>query len=89
MYMYMCSNYLLQLTEGTYGAAVAMLSEVIRPTENDRVEQNEAVLNSVANYFEELAFFVNDSNVTVNATVSHHQCPLCINAHFVPEKKKY
>ena len=86
MYMYkLCSShYLLQLTEGTYGAAVAMLSEVIRPTENDQVEQNEAVLNSVANYFEELVFFVNDSNVTVNATVREspsmptlYQCTLC------------
>ena len=47
-----------------------MLSQVIKQTENDRVEQNSEVLRSVANYFGQLATFVNTSNVTINATVS-------------------
>ena len=47
-----------------------MLSQAIGQTENDTVEQNSEVLRSVANYFEDLATFVNSSNVTINATVS-------------------
>lgn len=61
-----------QLTVETYGATVAQLSQVIGQTENDTVEQNSEVLRSVAEYFGELAVFVNTSNVTINATVSHY-----------------
>lgn len=65
-----------QLTEETYGAAVAMLSQAVSQTGNSVIEQNEGVLKTVANYFEELAMFVNASNVTVNATVSLNYCTL-------------
>ena len=61
-----------QLTEETYGAAVAMLSQAVSQTGNSVIEQNEGVLLTVATYFEELAMFVNASNVTVNATVSQN-----------------
>ena len=61
-----------QLTEETYGAAVAMLSQAVGQTGDNEIEQNEVVLNTVANYFEELATFVNASNVTVNVTVSQN-----------------
>lgn len=47
-----------------------MLSQAIGQTQNDTVEQNSEVLRSVADYFGELAVFVNSSNVTINATVS-------------------
>ena len=49
---------------------MSMLSQAVSQTGNNEIEQNEAVLNTVANYFDELAMFVNASNVTVNATVS-------------------
>ena len=60
----------MQLTVETYVASVAMLSQVIEDTENAEVEQNSGVLGSVANYFGELAVFVNTSNITINVTVS-------------------
>ena len=64
-------NYFLcQLSEGTYGAAVANLSQIVSQTQNDTVEQNSEVLNSVADYFTELSVFVLDSNVIINNTVS-------------------
>lgn len=47
-----------------------MLSQAIGGTENATVEQNGGVLGSVANYFGELAVFVNNSNITINVTVS-------------------
>lgn len=61
-----------QLTEETYEAAVAMLSQAVSQTGNNVIEQNEGVLNAVANYFDELAMFVNASNITVNDTVSQN-----------------
>ena len=59
-----------QLTVETYAEAVAMLSEALMDTENADIEQNEAILRAVADYFNELATFVTDTNVTINATVS-------------------
>ena len=49
-----------------------MLSQVIEQSENSEAEQNNQVLDTVANYFMELATFVNDSNVNISATVSHN-----------------
>lgn len=59
-----------QLTVETYGMAVSSLSQVVKMTENT-TEQNSEVLGTVANYFNQLATFVNESNVTINTTVSH------------------
>ena len=47
-----------------------MLSKVIEATENNTDVQTNEVLNEVATYFEELADFVNESNVIINMTVS-------------------
>ena len=47
-----------------------MLSKVIEATENNTDIQTNEVLNEVATYFEELADFVNESNVIINMTVS-------------------
>ena len=55
-----------------------MLSQVIEQSENSEAEQNNQVLDTVANYFMELATFVNDSNVNISATVSHNlPCKRC------------
>ena len=64
----------MQLTNQTFGDAVAMLSQIIALTENNTAEQTSEVLRQVADYFEELADFVNDSefNVIINTTVSMH-----------------
>ena len=59
-----------QLTVETYAEAVAMLSMALMATETADIEQNEAILGAVADYFNELATFVTDTNVTINATVS-------------------
>ena len=40
-------------------------------TEGNVVEQNGAVLRTVADYLTDVATFVNNSNVTINATVSY------------------
>ena len=40
-------------------------------TEGNIVEQNGAVLRTVADYLIDVATFVNNSNVTINATVSY------------------
>ena len=39
-------------------------------TEGNEVEQNGAVLRTVADYLTDVATFVNNPNVTINATVS-------------------
>ena len=61
-----------QLTAETYGAAVSMLALITEQTKNNTVEQNSEVLGTIADYFMELATFVNDSNVMINTTVSHN-----------------
>ena len=63
-------HFVQQLTADTYEDAVARLSEVIVGTEDAEIEQNMAVLETVANYFNQLATFVTGTNVTINATVS-------------------
>ena len=60
----------MQLTAETYGDSVAMLSQIIALTENNTNQQTNEVLNTTANYFKELADFVNKSNVIINSTVS-------------------
>ena len=62
--------FVMQLTTETYGDSVAMLSQIIEFTENNTNEQTNEVLSTTASYFEELADFVNDSNVIINTTVS-------------------
>ena len=61
---------ILQLTIETYVDSVAMLSQIIEFTENNTEEQTIEVLSITANYFRELALFVNKSNVIINSTVS-------------------
>ena len=60
----------MQLTNQTYGDAVAMLSQIIELTENNIFVQTSEILSQVATYFRELADFVNISNVIINTTVS-------------------
>ena len=58
--------------------AVSMLSQVIEQSEDDETDQNGEVLGTVADYFMELAAFVNDSNVNISATVSRNfLCKRC------------
>ena len=47
-----------------------MLSQIIEFTENNTNEQTNEVLSTTASYFQELAVFVNESNVIINTTVS-------------------
>ena len=61
----------VQLTADTYEMAVSMLSQVIETSENSQADQNSEVLSTVANYFTEVATFVNSSMVTINNTVSY------------------
>ena len=60
----------MQLTSQTYGQAVAMLSMFTEATANNTDIQTDEVLSEIANYFKELADFVNESNVIINKTVS-------------------
>ena len=60
----------MQLTSQTYGQAVAMLSTFTEATANNTDIQTDEVLSEIANYFKELANFVNESNVIINKTVS-------------------
>ena len=60
----------IQLTSETYVDTVSMLSQIIVLTENNTAEQTSEVLSQVATYFEDLADFVNESNVIVNIAVS-------------------
>ena len=63
--------YCIQLTTDTVEAAVASLAQVVEQTEGNEVEQNGAVLRTVADYLTDVATFVNNTNVTINATVSY------------------
>lgn len=65
---------------------MASLTQLVSQTANSTVEQNSGVLDTVSNYFGELAIFVNTSNVTINVTVSvidSYTIYCCfINCHF-------
>ena len=47
-----------------------MLAQIINQTERSEDEQSSVVLDTVANYLTELIKFVNNSNVTINLSVS-------------------
>ena len=49
-----------------------MLSQIVRNTENNTGQQTSEVLSQVVSYLEDLASFVNESNVIINITVSIH-----------------
>ena len=52
---------------------MASLAQVVEQTEAREVEQNGAVLSTVADYLTEVATFVNNTNATINSMVSHLQ----------------
>lgn len=58
----------MQLTSENVEAAVSDLAETIKETESTEDKQSSEVLETVANYFMELATFVNHST---NANDSH------------------
>ena len=60
----------MQLTNRTYVEAVAMLSQIIEVTENNTNQQVDEVLGKVARYLDELANYINDSNVIIDMNVS-------------------
>ena len=62
----------MQLTNETYVDATAMLSKTVKITENNTNEQTGQVLDKVANYFDTLANFVNESNVNIDTNVCVH-----------------
>lgn len=63
-------NNLLQLTTETYGEAVSDLASIIGETEESTGNQTDKVLDTVADYFTTLTTFINQPNVTSNASVS-------------------
>ena len=60
----------MQLSTDSVQAAVAELAQAVKQTEANEVEQNDAVLNTVADYLMEVATFLNNSNITIDSTVS-------------------
>ena len=60
----------MQLTNQTYVEAVVMLSQIIEVTENNTNQQVDEVLGKVARYLDELANYINDSNVIIDMNVS-------------------
>ena len=64
-------DYAIQLTTETVNTAVASLAQAVELTQGNEVEQNSAVLQTVADYLTDVANFVNNTNVTINATVSY------------------
>ena len=60
---------LMQLTNETYVDAAEMLSGAIVATENSTSEQTGVVLDKVAGYLDDLADFVNESNVIIDTNV--------------------
>ena len=63
---------LLQLTNETYVNAVTTLSQILKITESITNEQTDEVLGSVANYLDDVADFVNISQVVIDTAVSDH-----------------
>ena len=47
-----------------------MLSQVIQMSENSSVDQNPSVLTTTEDYFNDLATFLNTTNVTIAENVS-------------------
>lgn len=47
-----------------------MLADIVGGTENSTANQNTKVLTQVAQYFDSLATFINDSNMNITETVS-------------------
>ena len=60
----------MQLINETYVDAAALLSQTVKVTENNTNEQTGQVLDKVANYLDDLADFVNESQVIINGNVS-------------------
>lgn len=50
--------------------AVSLFAQAVEQTEDRQVEQNRAVLATVAEYLTDIATFVADSNITIDSTVS-------------------
>lgn len=59
-----------KLTSGNYESAVSMLSQGLKQSKNNTVEQNAAVLKSTAEYLMQLSMFVNTSMVEITTAVS-------------------
>ena len=55
----------------TYVDAVATLSQILKGTENNTNEQTDEVLGTVAIYLDNVADFVNTSQVVIDTDVSH------------------
>ena len=49
---------------------MSVLAQIIEQSENNTIEQNNEVLNTIADYSTELATFVGDSDMNINDTVS-------------------
>ena len=60
----------MQLTNETYMDAIAMLSGILNVTESITNQQTDEVLDSVANYLDVVADFVNTSQVVIGTDVS-------------------
>ena len=50
--------------------AVSLFAQAVEQTEDREVEQNRAVLATVAGYLTDIATYVADTNITINSTVS-------------------
>ena len=62
--------YCMQLMNETYVDAVATLSQILKGTENNTNEQTDEVLGTVAIYLDNVADFVNTSQVVIDTAVS-------------------
>ena len=62
--------YCMQLMNETYVDAVATLSQILKGTENNTYEQTDEVLGTVAIYLDNVADFVNTSQVVIDTAVS-------------------
>lgn len=60
----------MQLTNQTYVDAAAILSQTVKVTENNTNQQTGEVLSKVASYLDDLADFVNESQVVTDRNVS-------------------
>ena len=65
------SFFTAQLMNETYVDAVATLSQILKGTENNTNEQTDEVLGTVAIYLDNVADFVNTSQVVIDTAVSH------------------
>ena len=62
----------MQLMNETYVDAVATISQILKVTENNTNEQIDEVLGTVAIYLDNVADFVNTSQVVIDKAVSDH-----------------